>query len=802
MSPFTDDVRYALRGWHGRPAFALVAVLTLVLGVGVTTTAFSLVEGLILRPLPAVDDAGRVLLTKGNPLSSHTYRTFAERQGVFTDVAAWQQWNLNLTADGEVQQIHAVLVTVSYFDVLGLSVERGRRLVPADGEHPEQPSAVISARFWRTRFAGAEDVIGRTVAINRVPVTIVGVTEDGFEGTDLGYRVDAILPVTALGVFSPTPTLNERFTRPEGHWLRGIGRLRPGVSASAAQADVDRVADSITRELPEFRLTTMPLVRLDDSAFPGSSRETATRALLTLLVVSVGVLLITCANVTNLLLARGEQRRPEFGIRLALGASPRRLVRQLLAEVLLLVTIATPVALVGSNWVMTLLSRVRFTAYVPVDLTGRLDGRVLAVAAGLTLLTTLVCGLAPALEGARTDPASMLTRASARGGAAGRFLGRDVLVMVQVSASFVLVTAALLFSAALGHQRALTPGFDVGKTAFMRLNAVAAGYGRDGAVDFYRRVEERLQALPQVTSVGRAISEPLGAVAFVRDIARPGDAASVRAETTVITPGYFRTLGIPLVEGRDFDDRSPAGSVIVNETLARRLWPGRSAVNQLVESRDRGPAFSVVIGVARDSKYESLQDAGIPFVYGHLADDFDPSQVFFVRTSGNPRACLTEMRQVVQALDPDVPVLDLATMAAHVASSLSEARVTATVATALAWLASVLAAAGLYGVLSLVVAGRVREIAIRLALGATVREILWRVLGRVAVTVLAGAVVGAGAALWLGRFVSAILYDVRPGNPVTLGAATLVAMVVGVLAALAPAVRAARVDPAAMLREG
>jgi len=799
MSPFSDDIRYTLRRWRAQPLFALVAVLTLALGVGVTTTAFSLVEGLILRPLPAVDDAARVLLTKGNPLSPYTYRTFAERQRAFTDVAAWQEWDFNLTADGEAQRIHAVVVTASYFDVLGLSAQRGRCLLPADEERSSQPAAVISARFWRSRFA-AEDVIGRTVTINRVPVTIVGVAEDGFEGTDLGYRVDAIVPVTAIAVLSATP-LNQRFTRPEGQWLRGIGRLRPGVSAPTAQADADRVAQSITQELPGSRLTTMPLVRLDVSAFPGGSRDTATRALLSLLVVSAGVLLITCANVTNLLLARGEQRRPEFGIRLALGASPRRLVWQLLAEVLLLVAVSTSVALVASDWVTTALSTVRFTASVPVELSGRVDGRVLAVAAGVALLATLACGLAPALQGARTDLVSMLTRASSRGGVRGRSLARDVLVVVQVSASFVLVMAALLFSAALDRQLRLAPGFDVGDVAFMRLNAMAAGYTRDGTIDFYRRVDERLRALPQVTSVSRAINEPLGAVAFVRDIARRGDPSSVRAEATVVASGYFRTLGIPLIEGRDFDDRSPAGSVIVNETLARRLWPGRSAVNQLVDARDRGRAFSVVIGVARDSKYESLHDAGIPFVYAHLADDFDPSQVVFVRTSGDPRARLADMRQVVHALDPDLPVLDLTTMAAHVASSLSEPRVTATVVTALALLAVGLAAAGLYGVLSFVVAGRIREIAIRLALGASVQEILWRVLGHVALTLLIGAVIGAGAALWLGRFVTAILYDVSPGDPRALAVATLVALAIGVLAAAAPALRATRVDPAVMLRD-
>jgi predicted permease len=801
MSLFVDDARYTLRSWHARPAFAAVAVLTLAIGVGVTTTAFSLVEGLLLRPLPAVDDAARVLLTKGNPLSYATFRTFAERQRAFAGVAAWQEWSLNLVADGEAQQIQAVVVTAGYFDVLGLSTQRGRPLLPADEGHPEQPSAVITAAFWRARFAADEGVIGRTVAVNRVPVTIVGVAEDGFDGTDLGYRVDAIVPVTAIGLFSTSSSLNERFSRPEGHWLRAIGRLRAGIAVPAAQADANRVAESIARELPGFRLTTMPLVRLDDSAFPGGSRETAARALVTLFVVSAVVLLIACANVANLLLASGERRRSEFGIRLALGGSPRRLFRQLLTESLFLVAVATPMALLASRWATGLLSTVRFTAYVPVALTGRLDARVLLVAAGLAVLTTLVCGLAPALQGARTDLVSMLTRASARGGGPDRSVVRDGLVVLQVSASVVLVTAALLFGTALGHQQALAPGFDVDDVAFLRLNAVAAGYSRDGAIDFYRRVAERLQALPQVTSVGRAINEPLGPVAFVRDVTRPGDASPVRAEATVVTPGYFRTLGIPLVEGRDFDEHSPAGAVIVNETLARRLWPGRSAVGQPLEARDQGRAFSRVIGVARDSKYESLQDAGIPFVYAHLADDFDPSQVFFVRTTGEPRLRLAEMRQAVRSLDPNVPVLDLTTMAAHVASSLSQTRVTATVVTALALLAAVLAAVGLFGVLSFVVAGRAREIAIRLALGATAIQVLARVLGRVALTVVAGVVAGSGAAMVLGRFATALLYDVSPGDPRALGAAAAVALGAGALTAIVPALRALRVDPAALLRE-
>jgi hypothetical protein len=307
--------------------------------------------------------------------------------------------------------------------------------------------------------------------------------------------------------------------------------------------------------------------------------------------------------------------------------------------------------------------------------------------------------------------------------------------------------------------------------------------------------------LPDVTSVTRAINEPLGAVLFVRNVARPGDSGTIRSGATVVAPGYFQTLGIPIVDGADFDERSPVGSVIVNETLARRLWPGRRAVGEAIEARDAGAPFSRVIGVARDSRYETLQETASPFVYSHLADDYDATEVLFVRTSGDVRPLASAMRAAVRQIDPMLPIVDLARLDDHVSSSLSQARAMAGLTATFAVMAGILAVIGLYGVLSCLVAARTREMAIRIALGATRARVMLAVMGRTSVVVGAGVVVGIGCSLASGHVVAALLYGVTPANPGVLAAAAIGAVAVGAIAAVVPARRIMRIEPVQALRE-
>jgi predicted permease len=801
MPSFLNDLRYTLRGWRRQPSFVAVAVATLALGVGVNVVVFSLVESLVLRPLPAVDRADRVLVSQRNPFSYQAYLAFTGRQHVFEAVAAWQQVTASLFADGGAAPVEALFVSLPYFGVLRIPAERGRLLGAADEAASDRIAAVISERCWRTRFGGSPDAIGRTVTVNLTPVVIVGVSAAGFGGTELGNHVDIFLPITTVDVVRGVTGRSAWLAVPGLARFRAVGRLRPGVTADTAQAEANMVVASVSREIPSYRETTLNLVPVSDAAFPGFARDDARRVLVTLLAVAACVLLVACVNITHLLMARGEQRRGELGLRLALGASPFRIVSHVLTETLLLAGTGTVTAVVLARGALVLLSRVPFTAHVPIALAGALDLRVGGAAALLALIATLACGLFPAWSATRASVVSQLGRhADAPVHRRGAFV-RDALVSAQVAASVVLVIAAILFVRSLRNQESLPPGFEPEGVAMMRLNVRLAGYSRDSGIDFYRRLQERVASLPGVVSVSRALNEPLGATAFVRVVGLPGETQERRVLNTVVAAGYFGVLGIPILEGRDFGPDSPAGSVIVNRTMARRLWPGRSAVGEIVDARDPGSPFSRVIGVVADSKYESLQEPATAFVYAHAADDYDPVQVVFVRTAGEASGLLPLLRGAVRGLDARIPVVALTTARGHMAEATAQPRAAASLVTALAVLAALLAAVGLGGTLSLRVSECRREVAIRLALGAGSIHVVMLVAGRVCLAVLAGFVAGAVGALLLWRFVASLLYGVRPVDPWVLALAGTLTLAVAALAAVGPAARAVATAPASALRE-
>ena len=801
MSSILQDIRYGLRNWRTQPTVVAIVILTLALGIGVNVVVFSLVEALVLRPLPAVTSAGHVLVTRRNPFWYEAYRLFTERQQTFERTAVWQSLTVSLFSDGGAQPVEALFVSGDYFSVLGVKPARGRLLTRADDERPEALAAVISERCWRRRFGAAHEIIGRTIALNRTPVTIVGVAAGGFDGTELGSPVDVYVPVTGFDLVRGAAGSRAWLPDRSSSWLRAIGRLREGVTPTGGRSEAERVFSDAVSEVPSFRESTLDLVPLVEAAFPAFARDGARRALLVLVGVAACVLLVACVNVSNLLLARGDGRRVEWGVRLSLGVTRRRLAAQLLTETFLLVAFATALALLLARWAITALSAVRFTANVPVALSGMMDWRVVAAAVVLAGVTTLVCGLAPAWHGSRTDLVALIGRATVAGAGRRRAALRDALVSGQVAASVLLVVAAIVFVTTLRNQEALPAGFDARNVAMLRVNVRLAGYSQDAGIDFYRRLEQRARALPGVVSVSRALNEPLGATDYVRAVGLPGDPDQRRVMNTVVSPGHFRVLGIPIVEGRDFDAHAAAGSVIVNETLARQLWPGRSAVGQLMEARDRGSHVSSVIGVVRDSKYHSLQEASTAFLYTHTADDYDARQVVFARTAGDPAGLIPGLRQAVREIDPRVPILTLTTLNDHVATTLSQPRAAAGLVTGLAGLAAVLAAVGLHGVLSFIASTRRREMAIRLALGARAWHIAASLAGRSGMAVGVGLAFGTVGAVSLERFVASLLYGVSPTQPWVLALAGVITLAVGVLAAAGPAVRAIGSAPASALRE-
>ncbi len=800
-SPLSDFL-HAFRVWRSQPGAIAAAIVTLALGIGVSIVIFGLVEAMVLRPLPAVEDAGSVLVTTRNPFSYQAYRAFAERQRVFNGIGAFQSQTVDLVTGGGGQPAETLFVSDGYFAALGLVAARGRLLTAADERPADALAAVISQRCWRTRFDSAPDVVGRTVDVNRTRVTIVGIVGRGFEGTELGTPVDLFLPVTGWDVVrnvrGPRAWLSDA-TLP---WLRAVLRLRTSATARVASAEADRVFKTVTDEIPQFRKTPLGMVRLVDAAFPGFARDSSRRVMIILFGVAGCVLAVACVNVANLLLALGQRRRLEWGVRLSLGVTRGRLAGQLLAETLALVAVSSGVALLLAYWTLAALSTVRFTAYVPISLTGVVDVRVALAAIALAGVTTLACGLAPAWQGARTDVVALLGRTdgvmSRR-----RWTIRDLLVAAQVAASVLLVAVAVLFVTTLRNEQAVPAGFEAQGVAIARVSVRLAGYNPRAGADFFARLEERAASLPGVISVSRALNEPLGATAYVRDIALPGDVSSRRVMNTVVGPQYFRVLGIPLIEGRAFDATSPPGSVIVNETLARRLWPGTSAVGQAIEARDNASSISHVIGVASDSKYHSLREESSAFLYTNAADDYDGTQVILLRThtDAGARALLPVLRRTVRDMDPRVPILATATLREHVASTLSQTKATAALMTTLAALATILAAVGLHAVLAFMVSMRRKEMAIRLALGARPVRLMAALAARSALAVAAGLGAGLVSAMGVERFFSSLLYEVDASDWPVLILTGFFVLTLALIAAIGPAARIARTAPASLLRE-
>ncbi len=795
MSSFLLDLRHAVRIWRVEPVFTAVAVFTLALGVGVNLVVFGLVEGLVLRPLPAVRDLPRLATTARNPLSYRAWQLLEGRQRTFDAVAAWQTWTVSLSTSRGAEAANAAFVSGRYFTVLGVGASRGRLLAVADEIGGERPPVVISYRCWMSRFGSARDVVGRAVTVDHTVAAIVGVAAETFEGTELGAPVDLFLPVTFFDVVRGVSGAQGWLTDTGRPWLRAMARLRTGVTQEAAQTDTDLLVSALAREIPGYHETTLGLVPLVDAAFPSFARDGVRRVLWTLAVVAACVLLVACANVASLLLVRGSHRQAELDIRSALGAGRARLVGQLLTETSLLVLAATAVAGLLARWTLAILSSVRLTAYLPVALTGIFDLRVAAGALPAAAAATLVCGLVPAWRGTRQPGGAPTTRGGERRGGA---LLRDVLLATQVTASVALVTLALLFARTLGELEALPTGFEPRGVAMMRLNVRLAGHSPTEGLDFYRRVQGRIAALPGVTAVARAISAPLDGTVYVRRLGVPGDPAERTAANNVVTPGYFRLLGIDLVEGRDFDDRALPGSVVLNETLARRLFPGRSPVGEAIEARDRGSALSRVIGVVRDTKVESMNEQATACVYTHAADDYDAAQAIFARTTGDAAPLLTAMRATAHRVDPRVPVIALDTLRDHVASTLAQPRAAAGLVAALALLAMGLAASGLYGLLSFIASAGRRDVAVRLALGARPRHLLASLLGRAGLAVLAGLMTGALLAALAGRAVTDLSASEDPAVSLAVAAITLV---VAGLAAIGPARRALLTPPAETLRE-
>ncbi len=801
------DVRAAVQSLRRTPLFTLVAVVMLALGIGANTTTFSWVNAVLITPLPGTHEPGDLVhfasFLHGAPDTGFLYPDYRDLRSLtsVTGLAAHSARATTLTFEGQPRRAWCELVTDNFFAVIGTPPALGRTFVAADVRGPEDaPVVVISDALWHSRFGGAQSVIGQLLPLNGHAATIVGVTPPAFQGGQAGLAMDFWMPITQHALVMPG---KDRLTQPGWGWMELLGRLRPGVSPARAGAEFDTAFKRLVTARGAKDYEGAVAFRLRDAA--GGSIGLLRPVLLVLSAVSALVLLITCANLANLLLTRAASRRRELAIRSSLGAGRMALVRQLLVESLLLAAAGTVGALAVAHWFGDLLTAFAPPSDLPVALHATLDWRVLLFAVACTVLTTLLFGTAPALVAASGDLVAALKDGMPT--VTGRGRTRAALVVAQVMLAILLLVPAGLLVRSLAQARAFDPGFDPSGVLLASVDLYPRASTPDRAREVYRLLLAKVGAAPGVTSVTLGDNVPLGfdggawTTATVDGYpAAPNE--RVGGGYNLVGPDYFRTLRTPVLRGRDFtmaDDDHGERVVIINKAMAARYWNGRDALGGRVRFWD--DQWMRVVGIVADSRQETVNEAPAPFFWVPLLQ-FPSSQLsLHVRTAGDPVSMVGVVREAVRAVDPGLPIYNIRTLAEHTKAATFRQRLAGTLLSVVAGLALALAMIGLYAVLSYMVAQRTREIGVRLALGATAGDLV-RLMGREALGLLGpGVVLGVAAALLLVHFLTSLLIGIGPRDPVTFAGAVVVVSIASAAAWLLPTRRAMRVNPLTALRQ-
>jgi len=814
MRGVLGDVRFAVRLLTRQPGFAAIAMATLAIGIGASATLFSLADALLLQPLP-VPDPDRVVRV-------FTYRDGNSRYADGADLAngsvtlagleATQSAVFSFRADGAPETAHGRLVSSGFFEVLRLVPQAGRLLRPDDEGAGADVPIVISDRFWRRRFDRDPGVVGRAVSVNGVSATIVGVAPPGFIGVLEPLVADLWVPASALVAWRPDADLMSRTDPPLTFHL--IGRLAPGATLAGAQAEVSAIGGRLAQAFPDTNrdrtFTVYPAGRLVPFL-----RQAFAGFVALLMGVTLIVLVIACVNLANLLLARAVARRREVGVRLSLGAGRARLVRQLLTENLIVAGLGGAGGVLLAVWATRAASAMSLPTPVPLALDLAVDARVLFFALAASALTVLVFGLAPALQASRVDLVPAL-KAEGGGGGFRRSKVRAAFLVSQLALSALLLVAAGLLVQSLRHAETIDLGFDVDRLLTFSLELDALGADPAARQLAYSGMVETIERVPGVASAAMAAIVPLTLSRTNGYVLRAGEPipdretlrASHRTEFNRVGPGYFATMGIPLVTGREFTDRDGDGAppvVIVNETFARRFWPDESALGKRVmdyrgEDKSPGPAAEV-IGVVGDAKYASVGEGPTAFLYRPFGAAAGREASVLVRAAGPVTpVLLPAIREAVADAYPGLPIFAASTMTEATSVSLVPLRLAGGLAGALGVVALTLAVIGVYGVLSVLVRQRTRELGIRVAVGARPRDVIRLVLRQSLAWTAAGLVVGLALAVVATRVLSSLLYGVSPTDPLTFAGVSAILVAAIVAASVVPARRATKVDPVTALR--
>jgi predicted permease len=821
MDLLWHDVRYSLRVLARAPAFTIAAILSLALGLGANTAMFTLLNALFLNPLPVNRPERLVAINTldtrnttqfGNvlPLSYPNLidlRADAGQQ-IFTGMAGYSMpFGLALsTPGGEPEGVFSQLVTGNYFEVLGLRPALGRFFRPDEDLTPgARPVAVLNHRFWQRHFGGRADILDHVIRLNRIEFAIVGVAPSGFMGITAMVGPDVWLPSMMAPVVLPSQSANWLTDR-SALSFTAAARLAPGATIEQAQANLSAAARSLERSFPNQNagrgVSVMPLT--DATIFPGMRQGLWLGGLVLMAVVGL-VLLIACANVANLVLARASSRRQEMALRLALGAGSGRIIRQLLTESVLLSIGGGALGLLLAIWGRNLLWSFRPAANNFIELP--IDARVLAFGAALSLLAGVLFGIVPAWQATRAslDQAMKGVR-SVDGSPRGAVL-RNALVVGQMALSLIAVVAAALFLRSIQRAYAIDPGFDAHRLAVLMVNPQQARYDRPRTEQFYRDVRERLAAVRGIEAVSWATNAPLWAKLYRRvsfeGQALPDGTAAVLTLVNTVDVDYFKTLGVAVRRGREFvtRDREDAPPVaVVNDTMAHRYWPGQTPIGRRIQLEgDAGPRE--IVGVVETTKYQTLGEAPQACAFVPLAQNYADAMTLYVRTTGAPDGMIDAIRRQVRSIGPDVPVSYSATVDSLLDQSLWMVKFGVGLLGVFGLLALVLTSVGIYGVITYSVSQRTREMGLRIALGANPAAVRRMVLRHAMTIVAIGLAIGLAGALLLGRAMSSLLYGLSGVDPWSLVGATLALVTVAVVASYLPARRASHIDPAISLRE-
>jgi predicted permease len=822
MNNIWKDIRHSIRSLRSAPAFTAVAILILSLGIGANTTIFSLVNSVLLRPLPVKDPSQIVVLAytrdHGALETGMSYPALQDLRhqpdSPFSDLIAYQLGSDGMDVDGKAYGMFTNYVTGNYFEVLGVQPAAGRLFLPTEGEVPgADPVIVLSYSLWKGRFGADPDMIGKKVRVDGHPFTIIGVAAEGFHGLTTLVDARAYIPyamhISLSAQYHGNSTQNPITDRKIQN-LTVFGRLKPGVSARQAAASVVPVAKQLSTLEPEadrnLEIRVIPELKARPDPNGASPMFAASGLFLSL---AAFVLILACVNVANILLVRATVRRREMAIRAALGGTRTRLMRLLLTESIMLALLGGVGGAWVGDWLSGLLSQINLGTTLPVILDFSFDWRVFAYAGAAALLTGILVGIVPALRASRANLMDVLN-SSGRSVAVGRHRFRSALVISQVAGSLVLLIMAGLFTRSLGKARNINLGFDPSHVANVSFDPRGIGYSQQQGKVFSRQLLERVRALPGVESAAIASNVPFGYYDDIRTLQIDGYApesknSSPYAAVSAVSPGYFHTMRISLGRGREIEESDRADTqrvAVINESMAKMFWPKQDALGQMFELRDQPKDKIRVVGIIKNIRWADFDGPIEAFFYVPMEQDYPPVQTLHVRAFGALDAMIPVLEQEIQKAEPDLPMFDVETMtqALNTLNGLLLFQIGAGIAAGLGLLGLVLAIVGVYGIVSYVTSQRTHEIGVRMALGAEPAQILKMVIRQGLFIVGVGLLIGLVSAIGAGYLAADFLVGVSAVDPVTFIGVSVVLACIALVACYIPARRATKVDPMVALR--